>query len=75
MTLTPEDPQPVKQYPPIVGVLVSRKFWFAFVVPILISTAAVLLKVIEPVQYIAAVTATSSLYGATVAYEDAHTAA
>lgn len=63
-----------KTYPPIVGVLVSRKFWFAFVVPIVISTVAVLMGVITPTVYIAAITATSSLYGGAVAYEDAHSA-
>ncbi len=64
--------QAPKQYPPIVGVLVSRKFWFSWFLPIAISTVAVILGVITPTVYIAAITATTSFYGGTVAYEDAH---
>lgn len=54
------------------GVLQSRKFWFSFVVPIAISTVAFFIHVIDGPQYIAAITASASVYGATVAYEDAH---
>lgn len=56
----------------MMGVLQSRKFWFSFAVPIAISTLAFVIHVIDGPQYIAAITATSGVYGATVAYEDAH---
>lgn len=52
------------------SVLQSRKFWFSLVLPIAIQTVALLLNVITPTVYIAALTTTTSTYAATVAYED-----
>jgi len=56
----------------VLSVINSRKFWFAYVVPLAISGASLYLKVITPTEFIAAATATTTVYGATVAYEDAH---
>lgn len=51
-------------------VLSSRKFWFGLVLPVAIQAVALYLKVIDAQTFIAAITATTSIYTGAVAYED-----